>query len=696
MILYGLTIFLSSFLLFIVQPILGKYLLPWFGGSPAVWTVCMLFFQALLLAGYAYAHLLVKSRRISRQAAVHLLLLTVAIVALPGLPSAAWRPSASSYPFWRILGMLAAGAGVPYFALSAASPLLQSWYALSYPGRSPYRLYSLSNLGSLLAIGCYPVLVEPNSPLRQQAHIWSWLFAGYAGMCCLCAVRAMKGREGAGERGRLPVDGDPQAGSSGRRFFWIALPACGSLMLLATTNQLCQDVAVIPLLWLLPLALYLLSFVLCFHSARIYSRLWFGIALAAALAQACYVLYGGVFLDIRIQVASYSFTLFCCCMVCHGELVRLKPEPQRLTEFYLLIAFGGTFGGLVVSVAAPHVFGGFWEFHLGLAATAALFLGAMFTDAGSGLHHGRPFWAWTLLYAASGCLMLALVLHARDSRDDRLDGARNFFGVLRVLELDKGDPREHRLTLMHGRIEHGFQFQAAERRNWPTSYFGYGSGIGIALRYHPNRLAPDSSQQGLRIGVVGLGAGTIASYCRKEDSIRFYEINSEVVRLSAKYFSYLRDCRGSVELALGDARISMEREKEQGVSQKFDVLGIDAFTGDAIPVHLLTGECFRIFRFHMKQDGILAFHVSSRYFDLAPVIRSLASLDSRENYQAILVAGKSDQSQGADSSDWVLVTSNQVFLNSRGVQKAVQPWSNGDRPPMLWTDDYSNLVHLLR
>ena len=700
MILFGLTLFLSSFLLFVVQPLLGKSLLPWFGGSPALWTACMLFFQALLLVGYTYSHILVSRTRLRSQAILHLLLLVAGIAALPIAPSAAWKPAGTSFPFWRVLGLLAISAGAPYLSLAGVSPLLQSWYSRLRQGESPYRLYSLSNLGSLLAIVSYPTLIEPHISLNRQAHLWSWLYVAFVGLCGLCALAVYRGgnypREEKQALATEAVSDPPRRTSGGRRFLWLLLPACGSVMLLATTNQLCQDVAVIPLLWLLPLGLYLLTFILCFHSVRWYSRLWFGGALVAALAHACYLLFGGVFVSLRLQVASYSFTLFVCCMVCHGELVRLKPEPQKLTSFYWMIAAGGALGGLIVSLVAPLLFTGFWEFHLGLAATALMFLIALFSDPDSPLHDGRPFLAWTVLYAAFVCLLISLGFQIRESLDDRIAAARNFFGVLRVLELEKDNPSEHRYTLMHGRIEHGFQFRAEEKRFWPTSYFGPGSGVGIALRYHPRRRALEPAHESLSIGVVGLGTGTLASYCRPGDSIRFYEINEDVVKLARTYFTYLPGCLGRAELALGDARISMEREMERGERQQFDVLAIDAFSSDAIPVHLLTRECFRLYQYHLKADGILAFHISNRYFDLAPVTRSLAQLEPQSGRRAVLIAGKGDEILGTDSTDWVLITANRQFLESEGVRRAILPWTADDRAPLLWTDDYSNLLHLLK
>jgi hypothetical protein len=630
-----------------------------------------------------------------------MLLLAAAILTLPITPSAAWKPAATSFPFWRVLGLLAISVGAPYFSLSAVSPLLQSWYSRIRHGDSPYRLYSLSNLGSLLAIVSYPTLIEPHISLYRQIRLWSWLYAAFVGLCGLCALAAVRGESNnpVGERPVRAEEGTEdhsRTTSGGRRLLWLLLPACGSIMLLAVTNQLCQDVAVIPMLWLLPLGLYLLTFILNFHSVRWYSRLWFGTALAVTLAQACYVLFGGVFVSLRLQIASYSFTLFVCCMVCHGELVRLKPEPRELTSFYWAIAAGGALGGLVVSFGAPLLFTGFWEFHLGLAATALIFLIALFSDPASPLHSGRPFLAWTVLYAAFLCLVISLGFQIRESLNDRIAAARNFFGVLRVLELEKDNPFEHRYTLMHGRIEHGFQFREEAKRFWPTSYFGTGSGIGIALRYHPRRLALEPAPEALNIGVVGLGTGTLASYCRPGDCIRFYEINADVVRFARTYFTYLPGCLGRAEVALGDARISMEREMERGERQQFDVLAIDAFSSDAIPVHLLTRECFRLYQYHLKDDGILAFHISNRYFDLAPVTRSLAQLEPRSGKKAVLIAGKGDESQGTDSTDWVLITSNRQFLESDAVRRAILPWTADDRAPLLWTDDYSNLLHLLK
>lgn len=696
---YGATLFLSAFLLFVVQPMLGKRILPWFGGSSSVWTSCMLFFQVLLLGGYAYAHFLTGRRSAQKQAVIHILLLAGSLATLPALTLGMWKTAGESWPVPRILETLAFVVGVPYFMLASASPLLQAWFSRSRRGTSPYRLYSLSNAGSLLAIIAYPFVIEPALSLGNQVRFWSWGYAAFAVVSAAFAWEYIRSADAA-PVGPAVSDWTPappfatEEPGRLRRILWLLLPACSSLMLLATTNQLCLDVAVIPLLWILPLGLYLLSFILCFHSPRWYSRIFFGVLFAAALAWTCVVLFEDVFASLMVQIASCSFVLFTACMICHGELARSKPGACHLTEFYAAIAAGGVLGGVVVTFLAPVIFKGYWEYHFGLLATALLFLMVFFFDRESGLYHGKPLVAWILLCSAAGVLALTLGRYLQQATAGNIEMCRNFFGVLRVIDEDKGDPRYHRYTLMHGRIQHGFQYQSSFRRNWPTTYYGPGSGVGLALRYHPKR-AQDPSKS-LRIGVVGLGTGTLASYGLQGDYIRFYEINPEVVRLARQYFTFLKNCSARVEIVPGDARISMVQEKERGEFGQFDVLAIDAFSGDAIPVHLLTRECMEIYRAHLKPDGILALHVSSRYFDLVPVARGLADWQPEQGARAVLISCPSTLSEGINASDWVLATANQEFLNAEEVRQAVRPWQDQRLPPQLWTDDYSNLFRLLR
>jgi hypothetical protein len=698
--LYGTAILLSAFLLFLVQPVLGKYILPWFGGSPSVWTTCMLFFQVLLLGGYSYAHLIASRLSLRKQALLHVYMLVATVFLLPIAPSEVWKPSGDSLPTLHILGLLTATVGGSYFMLSSTGPLLQSWFSRAWPGQSPYKLYSLSNLGSLLAIISYPMIIEPRMRLGAQVRLWSWGYVAFVLLSSACALTVFWLRASHADRTKQAEEEIQAASASSPpsradRITWLSLAAVASVMLLATTNQMCQDIAVIPLLWLVPLGLYLLSFILCFQSDKAYSRLWFGPALAVALVQACVILFQGVQLGLRWQIASYCATLFVCCMVCHGELARLKPSTRYLTSFYLMVAGGGALGGAFVTLVAPRIFKGFWEFHLGLTGTSLLFLILLFRDRNGLLYNGRPLWAWTLFYAAFVTLLVAFGFQIQETLQDNLEMRRNFFGVLRVLHLDRDNPQEDRLVLMHGRIEHGYQFKAEDKRYWPTSYFGPSSGVGIAIRFHPSRLTNQGSRS-LRIGIVGLGTGTLASYGEEKDYLRFYEINPDVVRLSDKYFTYRRDSSAQIDVVLGDARVSMEKERARHDSQQFDVLAVDAFSSDAIPVHLLTRECCATYWYHLKKDGILAVHISNRYFNLSPVVRGLANLDQGQGMKSMLVSDDGSESQETDATRWILVTRNPQFIQTREVQEAVTAWTKDDPAPMLFTDDYSNLLRLLR
>ncbi len=690
---YGSTLFLSAFLLFWIQPLLGKRLLPWFGGSPAVWTTCMLFFQVLLLAGYGYAHVLAR-RSHGTQTVLHALMLALSLATLPVLAATAWKPASASHPLLRILGLLAVGVGFPYVMLAATTPLLQSWFGRSRPGASPYRLYALSNAGSLLAILAFPFLIEPSIPLRSQTWIWAGaygLFAALCGWCALGYVRVARTSvsEGTGPM-RAPAEREP---SVAQRTLWMLLPACSSLMLLSATNQLCLDVAAIPLLWVLPLGVYLLSFILCFHKPEWYVRPLFGILLAAGLAWSCDVLLDGVFAPLGRQLASASLTLFAACMVCHGELVRIKPGTRHLTAYYGMIAAGGAVGALFVTLVAPVVFKGYWEYPAALLAAGGVVVAVAYVERTRFAYRGTSVRAWILLCVPLAVLAVTLGSYLELAMTGNLEMVRSFYGVLRVFETNRGDPRLHRVTLMHGRVQHGFQYQSAFRRNWPTSYYGPASGIGLALRYHPKRAEGSKS---LRIGVVGLGAGTLASYAQPGDTMRFYELNPDVVRLCRKYFSYLTGSAAQAAIVLGDARISMQQENARGEDWRFDVLAVDAFSGDAIPVHLLTRECAEVYRSHLQPDGILALHVSSRYFDLTPVARGLAHGIPWERAEASLVSGARRVDEGIEASDWVLLTANAQFLRTAAVRRAIRPWTEDDRPTELWTDDYSNLFHLLR
>ncbi|PCC74424.1 hypothetical protein SAMN02745121_06684 [Nannocystis exedens] len=688
--LFAVAIGLGAFLLFLVQFILGKQLLPWFGGAPAVWTTCMLFFQVLLLGGYGYAHLLADRFTPARQRDIHLAALALAAVLLlvrafvwpaPISPSDAWKPDPEASPILAILGLLAFTVGLPFLVLAATGPLLQSWFSRVRPGVSPYRLYALSNLGSLLGMFSYPFALEPALPIAGQGWVWSIGFFVFAVACAGCAVLAGAAPALAKPSGHVGTVSKP---TSGRRLLWFALATIPSTMLLATTSQISQEVAVIPFLWMLPLALYLLSFILCFEYERSYVRaLWLPLLVLGA-GGATYALFAGVYAGMVLQLVIYLVTLLAYCMVCHGELVRQKPDPKYLTQFYLIVSAGGAAGGIFTGVVAPLLFPEFWELPIALFVGFALAMYVLYRGA-------WPQRLWLSALSAFGVLVGslalagALVYHMREQLDDNMFVTRNFFGVLRVDRASGGNLAYTRLR--HGRITHGIQFESEPLSSAPTSYYGQTSGVGLAVEKHPRRLAGEK----LHIGVVGLGAGTMASYGRAGDRVRFYEINPAVVALSTgdePYFTYLQQCEGEVSVVIGDARVALEREQPQG----FDVLAIDAFSSDSIPAHLLTVEAVELYFRHLREGGILAVHISNRYLDLDPVVRGIGEkLGLHVEYVEDL-----ENDEVVWQSDWMLLARRERDMDSPDLINALAPKVDPEAPYPLWTDAYSNLLQVLK
>lgn len=695
---YAATIFLGAFLLFQVQPMLAKAILPWFGGTPAVWTTCMLFFQLLLFGGYAYSHLLAGRLTIRAQVRGHAVLLGLSLLFLRVLPAARWRPDGTENPVPRIILLLAATIGLPYLVLATTSPLLQSWFRLEHPGRSPYRLYALSNFGSLLALVGYPFLIEPHVPLQRQGWLWAGLYVTFAlgVIWCGWAASRLKSKE-SGEPGSTPVEPAPaqvpaerpRSRSLSDLLMWIGLAACGSVLLLATTNQLSQDVSVVPFLWVVPLALYLLSFIICFERDRWYWRpLWLGLFPFAAAA-AFWAMDRGIGLPLPRQVFVYGSALFVGCMVCHGELARMRPGSERLTSFYLSVAAGGAAGGVFVGMIAPAVFPGMWEFPFVWPLIALAALLALYRDPRSRLRRGRPLWAWVPI----GLIVLGLgwssVARLNPVREETIAVVRDFYGVIKVKRTGVGNAFTIAHSLMHGRIQHGFQFAIGSLRTMPVSYYGESTGIGLAMRTIRDRAA---ALRPLEVGVVGLGAGHMAAWGRKGDVITFYEINPDIVKLTERYFTYLQDTPAEVKLVMGDARLSLEREAAEGRSKAFDLLALDAFSGDAIPLHLLTKEAFAAYWDRLKPDGVLAVHISNHYLNLGPLVRGLAGLSGRE---ALRIENFKDTKNGSDASTWILVTNSRVFLDDPAVRSITVNW-RVDEAPIVFTDAFSNLFELLR
>jgi SAM-dependent methyltransferase len=751
MLLYALTILVSAFLLFQVQPVIAKIILPWFGGSAAVWTTCLLFFQTVLLLGYLYAHAVARYLRPRAQTLLHIALLVASAATLPIYPRLSLKPAGSEEPTLAILMVLALSVGLPYFLLSTTGPLVQVWYARRFKGAMPYRLYALSNAGSMFALISYPALFEPVFGTHTQATTWSIAYIVFIVLCGVTAFRS------GGDAVQDLVEAEAGAHKPGVRQYvlWLALPACASILLLATTNHMSQNVAAIPFLWVLPLSIYLLTFILCFEGSGWYKRFPYLGLLAVALASMIMAdtvdSTGAV--PIKVLIPLFSMGLYTCCMVCHGELVRLKPHPRYLTHFYLMISAGGALGGLFVGVIAPNLFHALLEFQIGLGICALLTIivlhgdneyswfaqllspiqmiaatvGVLFAASLSysfrapllamGSRVARLFKAETdsrtletttvvvllTLVAvavlasvrgwrvrgrlqAVGAETLALLLigyvafnSLRNSGDYRLR-VRNFYGALRVRDSGPSTEFDATRTLTHGTINHGEQFLNPARRDLATTYYGPNTGVGLAIR-------EKGKEHAIRVGVIGLGTGTLASYCREGDYFRFYEINPLVLRLAHSEFTFLGDCKAKLDVAMGDARLSLEKEQPEN----FDVLAVDAFSSDSIPVHLLTREAMGLYFRHLKPDGILAVHISNRYLDLQPVL--LGEVRDAGKV-ARLVDNDEDDSQDVFSATWVLIANPatgfppEVLSHSSDLEAT--------RTVRLWTDDYSNLFQILK
>jgi len=662
--LYGGAIWLSAFLLFLIQPILAKLILPWFGGSAAVWTTCLVFYQVALLAGYGYANAMVTRLRPSAQAAVHCTLLAAALAFLPAIPGDRWKLSAGNHPAANILLLLFCVLGLPYFVLSATNPLLQAWYARRWT--DPYRLFALSNAGALMALIAYPLLIEPRVSTRMQDVTWS---CGFIVFAVLCAAIAWKSRTLSVSARSVVTDDEPRTTeprtTARVRLTWIALAAAGSMLLLATTNQLTQNVAAVPLLWIMPLAIYLVTFILCFESARWYRRGIYLRLLAMALGAVGYAIYDIQLSDtLLISIPIFAAGLFIGCMYCHGELAARTPPEGQLTSFYLMIALGGALGAALVGLIAPLIFSGVYDLPFAMLMVALLALRLQWSEQ----------WSQRLLWIVAAVAMAAVIgAQVQGYHHNAIVLVRNFYGSLRVVE--SAGTR----TLYHGTIKHGSQFLSASRRAWPTSYYGLPSGIGLTLG--------NCCTREKRVGVIGLGTGTLATYGAPGDEFRFYEINPQVIEIAESQFTFLGDSKAKIEIAEGDARLSLEREP----SRHFNVLVVDAFSGDAIPVHLLTKEAFAVYLRHLDPGGVIAFHVSNQFLDLTPEVRRIAL---EYGFDAVEIKSDRDEDRGLSSATWVLVTRNREFLARSEIARAAVPISARDI--RLWTDDYNNLLQLIR
>ncbi len=685
MLLFASTILLSAFLLFLVQPIIAKQILPWFGGTSAVWTTCMVFFQVLLLAGYAYSHFVTRRLAPQRQALLHIALLAASLAFLPIIPREALKPAGEEDAALAIIVLLAATIGLPYFLLSTTGPLVQKWVAHRFPEKTVYRLFALSNFGSLIGLLAFPFAIEPFAGSAVQSYAWS---GAYALFVAACAATAWQARA----RPDAPHALDPAAAiasasaadavaerrpGAGDYALWLALAALGSVMLLAATSHITQNIASVPFLWVLPLTLYLLSFVIVFEGRGgrgWYERRWLLLpALMLVVAMAWGLTAERGVLDVSIAIPLYCAGLFVACLFCHGELALRKPAPRYLTHFYLTLSAGGALGGLAVGLVAPRVFPAYFELPLALFALGAL---AVYLVLGSRTLIGPALIA-TVATGYFGWQYVEFL------RNDVIVMQRNFYGTLRVREQGSGTDEVRRL--LHGVILHGEQPTQGADRLEPGTYYARSSGVGLAI-------AAKQAGGPVKLGVVGLGIGTLSAYGRAGDTIRFYELDPDVLRLARSHFTYLDATPARLEFVLGDARLSMERELAAGRPQGYDVLAIDAFSSDSIPVHLITREAIALAARHVAPAGIVAVHISNRFLDLKPV---LANIAHAEGLTAKLVSDEPEGGGSASTTDWVLIARDPRAFDDAALAARVEDIAPNPAYS-LWTDQFNNLLDVLK
>ncbi len=871
---YPLTVFLGAYLLFQVQLTIAKSILPRFGGGPVVWTTCMLFFQISLLVGYTYSHLLTTRLGLRHQAIVHVVLLAGSLAFLSMSPPDSWQFDPTGWPVAQILLLLFFTVGFPVFVLSTNSPLMQRWFSQSFPGCSPYRLFALSNVASMLALLSYPFFIEPTFPLGTQATIWSSVYAVFVALAVWCCVRiwfgTCAGAPPPSTPSNDPSSAHPTRPSVGQMSLWLALAATASALMLATTNQLCIDIAAMPVLWVLLLSIYLVTFIICFQQPRWYVRPVYGVVLLLSAPVVCWIMADSESAGTLGMIAAYSSALFAGCMICHGELVCSRPHSRHLTLFHLLVATGGAMGGVFVGLVAPASFGGFWEYPIALIGTSLLALhvwkanvvwmarpllpfwiwivvtavhfllllcvlyrpvqamssrdtfvffavsglicfsgwlvtagraaqaaflirlwglvflvqflwvllwvcgrypglvvsgqliwialatvgataaGGVLTKVGGRLHSKqerstlvvcvmlglpvgitaqvvwqavsafsafvllglwmvvnmvdfvrtgnswatyvrRGLWFSSTVFAAVAALGVQLTLLMSDNASRSVCVTRNSHGLLRV-KTGQDEYNGKYISLTHGQTEHGFQFAAPQLQHWPTAYYGEGTGVEMAIRLDRRLRRLYSRGSGMRVGVIGLGAGTLAVYAERGDYYRFYEIDPAVVGLANEYFTFLKNSRGRFDIVVGDARITLKRELAEGTRQHFDLLVVDAFSSDAVPVHLLTRECAEVYREHLQPDGLLVLHLSNRFLDLTPVGRGLAE---HIGWTALRIDTEDNERLGIYGATWLILTKNERFLSLNEVQNTHLDWNANDARPVLWTDDFSTLWPLI-
>jgi SAM-dependent methyltransferase len=709
--LFIVTIFLNSALLFLVQPLVARIILPVFGGSPAVWTASMVFFQACLLLGYGYAHLTTTRLAAKQQAWLHVVVLGVAFLTLPfGLP--AWSGAVgTSNPTPAVLATLAAMVGASFFAISAGAPLIQRWFSVSRDkdAADPYFLYSASNIGSLLALLAYPILLEPVFRLGEQSAIWRWAYLGLVILMAGCAV--LTRRTGPQVEG---AQAPAQPLLWRQRLLWVALTAVPTSLLLGLTAFLTTNIAPIPLLWVVPLSLYLMTYILAFAKKPLLS--------AKVLGRAAPLIATPLVLVIMLEsdqplipIALFHLgTFFLLAWMCHRRLVEDRPATGHLTEFYLWISVGGVIGGLVNGIVAPLLFNNLYEYPLAIVAalmlrpriaetapktwakalpvaTLLLATTAILIAKSSGLSSGPLRTVMTIgiplvitMFAmdwpvlaglAVGSVVLSGLVFKVSTDQEIVLTRRSFFGVHKVLK--SADGRFYRLV--HGNTIHGIQDKQDPKT--PLTYYHPTGPIGHAI---------ESLTHLKDIGLVGLGVGSLAAYGKPGQHMTFFEIDPEVQRIATnpELFTFTRDSKAKVDFVLGDARLTLAKEPDQS----FDLLVLDAFSSDAIPIHLLTIEAFKTYLAKLRPGGVLAVHISNRYLDLQPVLKAVTRDLKLQGAIFEDGASESEKEFGKTSSIWIALARTEAdlapLLNDRNWGELYEP------PVKTWTDDYSNVLRV--
>lgn len=680
------TIFISAFLLFQIQPILAKVALPYFGGGAAIWTACMLFFQLFLLLGYLYSHCLTKLSNLNHQVAIHSTLIGASLYFLPIVPFSSDVSLGWEVPQFAIISSLLIGVGFPYFILSSSAPLIQKWYSCIPKNNEPYRLYSLSNLGSLLALLSYPFLIEPNISTDLQVYTWS---IGYSVFAVLILLIGYQLYGQAFEEPKIISVNDQResASNSVNVLLWLLFSAASVILMVSTTSAMTQNIPPTPFLWILPLCIYLLTYIICFNNDKWYVRNYCFILFSGCSIAAILMFFIGTQFSIFIQVVIYSSILFFACMLCHGELARLKPDNNKLTSFYLVMAFGGVMGSIFTSVVAEQLFTQYYEFPVGIAIVYILFSCSLWRES-SNNKLSRRMKKQNIYFAAvsiAGVLAFSLYFHKLNNvyfKDD-VYNSRNFYGTLSVKDFDEVE-RPTRM-LFDGTTSHGTQSLSELERDTPTSYYRLDTGVSLVLQKF-------AFNQPKKVGVIGLGTGTLAAYGNAGDDYVFYELNPDVEFAAKNYFSYLSTSKADVSVRIGDARVTLQNEFAENGSQEYQVLIVDAFSSDSIPVHLLTLEAFRLYWDHLKEDGLLVLHISNNHLDLLPLVATLSEklgMKMQHFYSA------SDNNH-AHTAEWVVVTNNKDFYTNEEIASRSTYFKLNNEQKVLWTDAYSNLLSVIK